>query len=1389
MPASAAVSFRAADSASTNTVSGGIVYVGAGTAAGRTGCGSINPSIPAGNVGDLLIALAMTKETGGGNDITMTGWNTYYTAEYPGSPPDENEMQVRIYWRFAQATNPNTITQSGSACDNGDGSGIGGQISRFRGVNATTPFDTATPGVVTQDSGNIDTGTITTPSANAMLLVASFVSDNRTVAEGAGWSESFDFDYNDSGAEPDLGISLNYELQTAAGSKSINNWDLFGGGSDENFGIILALRPAGTGGTPTLTINKPGGTISGDVMIASISTAPGTISITTPPAGWTVIRQVSQNNTNSSTLTSYYKVATATEPLSYDWVLSSTGFIGASGGIATFTGVDVTTPVDGESGVATGRDRDHDAPSVTTTLADGMLVTIHELASSGTWTSLDGMTEMVDTASETPTTDTGVSLGMYYEPRPLAGATGTRTARSTANGGDRDYGVTQSISLKPAIATPLVCFTDDFNRANGSPGSNWVVSNNNGTFGNPVIFNNRLRMTDASGNAATMATLQQIFPGAGNRIEVEFDHYAYGGSGADGIAVILSDFSVPPAPGGYGGSLGYAQRTGINGFTGGWLGVGIDEYGNFSNPTEGRIGGPGFRRDSVSIRGSGSGTSGYSYHAGTAANLVPEVDNNGAASPAHRYRIIIDHSNGVNAWVSVERDTTGSGSNYVTLVAAYDAKAQTGQAAVPANWILSYTGSTGGATNVHEIDSLRICATAQTPVNTTLHHIEFIHDASAVTCNPEQITIKACTNAACSSLVTSSVTATLSPTGWIGGDTKTFTGGTATYELKHTLAETITFATSSVVPAAANPVICRNAALTVIPCTMVFNDSGFIFSNDTDSSTIIPTQLSGKDSNVGFNAKTITLKAVKKSDSDPAQCEPAFQSKTLDIDFAAECKNPTSCVAGQQFILNGSALAATTNDNAAAGSSSYTTRSITFDATGKASIVFNYPEAGALELHARHNILLADGTTPSGNYMSGSSSFVVRPLGFSLSGLSYATDASGTVFTQAGEDFVTTLTAVRWQAADDTNDDGIPDTGANLANNITTTNFGNEITPITPSNITTSLPSVPLVTVIDAGILTNSANGTNFTNGVGTKTYNWSEVGIFNYSTTLSNYLSSGEDIIGRAQNVGRFTPHHFETLVTHACNSFTYSGQPFTVTALARNKANATTINYRNTFAKGVTLSDANPAATPLGTFANNTLDFASFSISPNFGQSTVTNLTYTFTTKETPPETIEIRATDITDTTISSNSFAEGSTEVRSGRTHIENAFGSELVDMFIPAQVEYYNTNGFEINTADTCSTIDVILTDIGADPITLGTGVGQTCIWDDADNSVGGTDFTCLADATKPQFSEPPTNGSFNINLKSPGANNTGDIGVTLTSPPWLQYDWDDNGTHDNDPTGT
>lgn len=272
----------------------------------------------------------------------------------------------------------------------------------------------------------------------------------------------------------------------------------------------------------------------------------------------------------------------------------------------------------------------------------------------------------------------------------------------------------------------LTCQCDSFGRTSLNPSpmfttSNWIVSTSDSTGIVPYINASTgfLRLTENTGNNAKAATVPGFFPAAGNYISVEFKHYAYNGSAADGIAVTLSDYSVAAVPGAYGGSLGYAQRSGVNGFAGGWIGVGIDEYGNFSNPTEGRVLGPGFIVDGIAVRGSGTGQTGYPYLGGTAASLSPGIDNAGTSSPAygHYYQIIVDARNSAagQTWVAVNRDTTGAGNSYSSVVSSFDAFARAvaagyTQAAVPANWQLSFTGSTGGSTNIHELGKVRVCA-------------------------------------------------------------------------------------------------------------------------------------------------------------------------------------------------------------------------------------------------------------------------------------------------------------------------------------------------------------------------------------------------------------------------------------------------------------------------------------------------------------------------------------------------------------------------------------------------------------------------------------------------------------------------------------------------------
>lgn len=117
-----------------------------------------------------------------------------------------------------------------------------------------------------------------------------------------------------------------------------------------------------------------------------------------------------------------------------------------------------------------------------------------------------------------------------------------------------------------------------------------------------------LRLTGDINNQAGYAVIEEAFPSAmGVLIDFEYTTWSRpgAGSGADGISLFLFDANHEGTfhAGGYGGSLGYSKRTDAAGLTAGYMGIGLDEFGNYSNPTEGRVGGPGFIKNAVALRG------------------------------------------------------------------------------------------------------------------------------------------------------------------------------------------------------------------------------------------------------------------------------------------------------------------------------------------------------------------------------------------------------------------------------------------------------------------------------------------------------------------------------------------------------------------------------------------------------------------------------------------------------------------------------------------------------------------------------------------------------------------------------------------------------------------
>jgi serralysin len=207
-------------------------------------------------------------------------------------------------------------------------------------------------------------------------------------------------------------------------------------------------------------------------------------------------------------------------------------------------------------------------------------------------------------------------------------------------------------------------------------------------------------------------------------LSITFDFFAYGGGtpGGDGLSFIVLDGAVGTvtSAGGFGGSLGYANRTDDGavtpGIAGGYFGIGFDEFGNFSSSLEGRNGGTGVISDSIAIRGSAA--TGYRYLVGT-ESLPFSIDNPGTRdrnqakrtakidlSPAGLLSVLVD-SNG-------DGDFDDPGENNPQLQ-NFDVKAANG-GVLPTSLRFGFAAATGGATNIHEIGNFVVRTAAGTPV-------------------------------------------------------------------------------------------------------------------------------------------------------------------------------------------------------------------------------------------------------------------------------------------------------------------------------------------------------------------------------------------------------------------------------------------------------------------------------------------------------------------------------------------------------------------------------------------------------------------------------------------------------------------------------------------------
>lgn len=694
----------------------------------------------------------------------------------------------------------------------------------------------------------------------------------------------------------------------------------------------------------------------------------------------------------------------------------------------------------------------------------------------------------------------------------------------------------------------LQCFSDDFE--NQPLSEQWRVFRSSGSFTPSKVIvngNNRLRLTQAVQNQATASTFQRIFPAANNRVEVEFDYFAYGGTGADGVAIVFSDAAVTPQVGAFGGPLGYGYKVAEQqpGFAGGWLGIGLDEYGNYSvegggNSVNSR------RRQAVVLRGSGAGYSGYNYLAGTCNNgstninsdcLSPKVDNTNG-NPQHRYRIVIDSTQASTSFVTVSRKVGTS--SWVDLIGPINVMSLSGQENVPNELFMSITGSTGSVTNNHEIDNFEVCALNSRPVGEQINHFRITLPQQALTCDVAEVSVKACANGDCSSSFTEPVTANLKPKslpgatgGWVNGSTLSFNNGIGQAQLRRNQAGPVEVGVLGSNPTAVafNNTKCsyNGSDFSEANCVVEFVDSGFVL----DVPHAYANQL-----------VTGTITALSKGDN-PKQCIPSFASVDKDVSLWSKYLIPSG---GQGFlamnvVVDGSAI----SNN----SESPSHRSLYFDQNGQAEFELTYREAGSLAFHARFN-----GTDDEQDLqLQGETIFVRVPKALIVRAENYHGEdqlcdsdyIECGIFARAGEDFKLTISPIAYSS----NDDHLPISnfeyqGLELSNEV-----------VAPAKI-------------ELGGRDGQLNNPSYDHQLGDTTTIWrniNEVGVFQFSMkpptdywlteSLSiNLVEEGLEIeVVPSGPIGRFIPAYFAVspmtvTLAAACSTggqpFTYLGQPF---------------------------------------------------------------------------------------------------------------------------------------------------------------------------------------------------------------------------------------------------
>ncbi|MEC8426896.1 MAG: DUF6701 domain-containing protein, partial [Pseudomonadota bacterium] len=445
-------------------------------------------------------------------------------------------------------------------------------------------------------------------------------------------------------------------------------------------------------------------------------------------------------------------------------------------------------------------------------------------------------------------------------------------------------------------------------------------------------------------------------------------------------------------------------------------------------------------------------------------------------------------------------------------------------------------------------------------------------------------------------------------------------------------------------------------------------------------------------------------------------------------------------------------------------------------------------------MHAKYDILLENGLDSNVDMQGASSSFVVKPYDLVVSNIpGNGVGLAG--FVAAGENFTVEVESRN-------------------ASGGRTPNFGLESEP---ENVELNFSSLEF----PAGGVDGDFTSGNFSlmaaaGRLQTTEANWDEVGTIKVFASIAdgNYQGVGDVTGTPSENLGRFYPDHFSLTgsVTNACTAggtnFSYFSDPsiqVSYTARAENVTDELVENYDVELGfpvQGITLvaesSDSGSDLAPgrlfvvdatwddgLAAVTDGAASFLRSTLEAEMS-SLVVGIQADNTFDDRDFTSPDMNATTSGDCSAAANCDAvalNNSLRMRFGRLYSKDVHGPESASLPVILQTEYWNGSSWQLNTDDSCTSFGRALIEFNSNNIVSSLDV-------DFDTSSGAdtTGTFVNLDASEMTLSF----GNAGLVFSVPGVGKTGSfpVDVDISSMPWLHYDWNQDGNHDNNvPTAT